>query len=167
MERYRDLAKELISVLDQKHKGPPHEEVSAAMRGEMAVLCLLIKQGSSLTAGEISRQLNMTTSRVAAVLNSLQKKDMIVRSTDAADKRRVQVTLTKEGRVLCETRREQVIESMTQLLCGLGEEDAANFVRIITKIQTMMPEPQCLCGEQSGREEDHPARGQKEEEDER
>lgn len=166
MERYRELAKELFAVMDRSHKGPPHEEVSAGMRGEMAVLGLLSRQGSSLTAGEISRQLHMTTSRIAAVLNSLQKKRMIVRDTDEADKRRVQVTLTKEGRVLCKARREQMLNDMTQLLCGLGEEDAAHFVRIIAKIQTIIPERPCLCAEQDGRSEENPTGRYEEEADE-
>ena len=42
------------------------------MRGEMAVLRLLAVEKQPLLAGEISKKLSMTTSRIAAVLNSLE-----------------------------------------------------------------------------------------------
>ena len=141
MDRYKELALELICEMDKKHKGPPHEEVGAVVRGEMAVLRLLDKEKRSMSAGDISRLLSMTTSRVAAVLNSLQKKEMILRDTDAEDKRRVLVTLTDSGRDFCKERREQAISDMTALLAGLGEEDAAHFVRIMKRIHEIMPGP--------------------------
>lgn len=143
MDRYSELAAELFSVLDRSHKDPPHAEVSATLRGEMAVLRLLNRQANSLSAGEISRRLEMTTSRIAAVLNALQKKGMILRCADAADKRRVQVTLTEQGRVFCEQKRAEALGDLTRMLRGLGEEDAAHFVRIMRRIQTIMPEPAC------------------------
>ena len=59
MERYEKLAKELFSVLDHKHKGPPHEEMGAAVRGEMAVLRLLSIKARSMTAGDLSRLVHM------------------------------------------------------------------------------------------------------------
>lgn len=139
MDRYQALALELFAAMDQKHKAPPHEEVGAVVRGEMAVLRLLDRENRSMSAGDISRLLSMTTSRVAAVLNSLQKKRMILRDIDAGDKRRVLVTLTDSGRDFCKERREQAISDMTALLAGLGEEDAAHFVRIMKRIHEIVP----------------------------
>lgn len=67
------------------------EQISATLRGEMAVMRLLglnRNQHMQMAAGEISRQLGMTTSRIAAVLNSLEKKQLIVRRVDPKDRRR-------------------------------------------------------------------------------
>ena len=41
MNEYEALARELMHSFDTRKKAPPHEEISAAMRGEMAVLQLL------------------------------------------------------------------------------------------------------------------------------
>ena len=107
MQYYEALAQEMMSALDQTIKSPPQEEISAAMRGEMAVLRLLRRAEKPLPAGEISRALSMTTSRIAAVLGSLEKKEMILRQADKADKRRVLVTLTDKGDAFCLKRRQR------------------------------------------------------------
>ena len=138
MQRYEALVQELMASLDQKIKSPPQEEISAAMRGEMAVLRLLAREGKPMTAGEISRTLGMTTSRIAAVLGSLEKKMMVLRQADENDRRRVLVTLTQQGSTCCQQRRQEVMEHMTQMLAYLGEEDAAHFVRIMKRMHEFM-----------------------------
>lgn len=145
MNRYEMLACELMQALDQHKKGPPHEEVSATMRGEMAVLRLLMTEGQPMTAGELSRTLNMTTSRIAAVLGSLEKKGMLVRTADEMDRRRVLAVLTEEGKAVCQKRREHARQDITALLTRLGEEDAVHFVRIVKRIHEIMPDGPSGC----------------------
>lgn len=140
MDRYEMLACELMQALDQHKKGPPHEEVSQTMRGEMAVLRLLMTQGEPMTAGELSRTLSMTTSRIAAVLGSLEKKGMLLRMADEADRRRVLAVLTKKGKAFCQARRDHAKRDITAMLTRLGEEDAVHFVRIIKRIHEIMPD---------------------------
>lgn len=145
MNPYEALALDLMDALDQKKKGPPHEEISAVMRGEMAVLRLLSHAQQPMAAGEISKTLSMTTSRIAAVLGSLEKKAMILRHADEMDKRRVLVTLTRQGGEFCQARRKEVLCHMTALLEHLGEEDAAHFVRIMKRIHEFMPDGPSCC----------------------
>ena len=142
MELYSSLAKELLESLDRKKKGPPHEDVSASMRGEMAVMRMLADEGKPVTAGNISKTLRMTTSRIAAVLSSLEKKELIQRICDEADKRRVLVTLTDKGMDFCKKRKQHVIDDMSYMLSQLGEEDARHFVRLMTRVHDIMPPPQ-------------------------
>lgn len=156
MERYEELAAELFAALSKKHRRPPHEDVSAALRGEMAVLRLLSEENCSLTAGEISRMLHMTTSRIAAVLNALQKKGLVIRSRDGLDKRCVLVTLTEKGQALCCERRKKAIGDVAQMLSRLGEEDAAHFVRIMGRIENMLPDHSpCLREQEDQKEDEH------------
>ena len=147
MTIYRQLAEELFYSMDHSCRRPTHEEVSASMRGEMAVLRLLEHQDEALTAGEISRMLNMTTSRIAAVLGSLEKKNMIVRSVDELDKRRILVTLTGEGLEFCRKKKECAISDMTGLLMQLGESDAKEFVRLMKRVNMLvLPREQSAGG---------------------
>ena len=139
MNEYEALARELMHSFDTRKKAPPHEEISAAMRGEMAVLRLLSKETAPMTAGDISRRLRMTTSRIAAVLGSLEKKGMILRKADSSDKRRVQVVLTDKGSAFCRRKKEQALNDLTHLLTQLGEEDARHFVRIMGRIHQFTP----------------------------
>lgn len=139
MELYSSLAKELLEALDRKKKGPPHEDVSASMRGEMAVMRMLADEGKPVTAGSISKTLRMTTSRIAAVLSSLEKKELIQRICDEADKRRVLVTLTDRGLHFCKERKQRTINDISYMLSQLGEEDAKHFVRLMKRVHDIIP----------------------------
>ena len=143
MDRYEMLACELMQALDRHRKAPPHEEVSATMRGEMAVMRLLMTEGVPMTAGELSRTLSMTTSRIAAVLGSLEKKGMLLRMPDETDKRRVLAVLTEKGKAFCQARRDHAKKDITAMLTRLGEEDAVHFVRIMKRIHEIMPDGPC------------------------
>lgn len=138
MEDYRNLAQELFLILDRSKQNPPHKDFSASMRGEMAVMRLLVSKASSLTAGDISKLLHMTTSRIAAVLNSLEKKGMILRSADKTDKRRVLVTLTDKGEAFCCRKKQEATDDMAQLLACLGEKDAPELVRLVGRMHELM-----------------------------
>jgi len=152
MNAYEALALDLMDSLDKNIKNPPHEEISATMRGEMAVLRLLAREGQPIAAGEISRTLGMTTSRIAAVLGSLEKKNLILRQADASDKRRVLVTLTPQGNVFFLARKQEALRDTAAMLARLGQEDAAHFVRILKRIHELMPE-QPLCKKEESADE--------------
>ena len=141
MDIYVSLAEELMEALDRKKKGPPHEDVSAAMRGELAVLRLLEDEDRALTAGEISRLLRMTTSRIAAVLGALEKKGLIVRSADERDKRRVLVTPTERGLSLGRRKKQNMIHAISYTFAQIGEHDAREFVRLMKRVYDILPPP--------------------------
>ena len=140
MEPYEKLARELMEAMAQRGPVPPKDKIGESMRGEMAVLRLLGEKDCQVAAGEISRLLNMTTSRIAAVLGSLEKKAFITRQTDETDKRRVLVELTDQGRAFHEARKAEACRHMQQILVRLGEEDAHEFVRLMKRISQILPE---------------------------
>ena len=115
--------------------------MSAAMRGELAVLRLLSEEERALTAGEISRLLRMTTSRIAAVLGALEKKGLIVRSADERDKRRVLVTPTERGLSLGRRKKQNLINAISYTFEQIGERDAREFVRLMKRVYDILPPP--------------------------
>ena len=150
MTNYSALAQELLHALDTAGPRPPHEDISQTQRGEMAVLRLLAEENRQLLAGEISRGLGMTTSRIAAVLNSLEKKDMITRCADPADRRRVVVALTARGEDFCRARRREAERDFTHLLERLGEDDARQFVHLLGRVFAILTEDRGSCRRQGG-----------------
>ena len=150
MTNYSALAQELLHALDTAGPRPPHEDISQTQRGEMAVLRLLAEENRQLLAGEISRGLGMTTSRIAAVLNSLEKKDMITRCVDPADRRRVVVALTARGEDFCRARRREAERDFTHLLERLGEDDARQFVHLLGRVFAILGEDRGACRRQGG-----------------
>ena len=150
MTDYPALAQQLLHMLDAAGPRPPHEDISQTQRGEMAVLRLLAEENRQLLAGEISRGLGMTTSRIAAVLNSLEKKDMITRCADPADRRRVVVALTARGEDFCRARRREAERDFTHLLERLGEDDARQFVHLLGRVFAILAEERGPCRRQGG-----------------
>ena len=149
MDPYQAMAQELFAAMERGTRHLHHLEANASMRGEMAVMRLLEEEQSALTAGDISRLLEMTTSRIAAVLGALEKKGLIVRHADQADRRRVLVTLTESGAALCRMKREHLLHRMERFLSRLGEEDAAHFVRLMKRAQELIP-PTCREDDEGG-----------------
>lgn len=146
MAPYLMLAQELFDIMDPQKRRTPHEPMSKMMHGEMAVMRLLEQKATELSAGEISRNLRMTTSRVASVLGSLERKGLIDRRADEADKRRVAVCLTEAGCAFNAQKREEVIAHMRGMLEQLGEHDAAEYVRLTRRVFELMHSPKSEGG---------------------
>ncbi len=140
MDTYERLAEQMLRIMDAQRHLPP-EPVSATIRGEMAVLRLLGQTGGGQNPGDIASALTMTTSRVAAVLNALEKKRQITRSCDPDDRRRTLVTLTDRGKAVCMARRAEAKAHLANMLRHLSEEDAQTFVRLIGQLSAYACKP--------------------------
>ena len=128
-----ELTEELVRLLDEYPREARDNRFSSTLRGEMAVMRLLHNSRQKMTAGELSSRLDMTTSRIAAVLGSLEKKGLLERENDAVDRRRVLVFLTQAGEALCEKRKAHFKSKIALLLSMLGD-DAPEFVRLLGRM---------------------------------
>lgn len=144
MTDYTVLADEMMSIIDGNTRCLQESQISATMRGEMAVMRLLgvSEDGAAMAAGEISRRLGMTTSRIAAVLNSLEKKRLILRTSDVDDRRRVMVSLTDMGGAFCKKKQALARAHMTRFLEELGDTDARELVRLIRRVTQVLSSPE-------------------------
>ena len=128
-----ELTEELVRLLDEHPREARDNRFSSTLCGEMAVMRLLHNSRQKMTAGELSSRLDMTTSRIAAVLGSLEKKGLLERENDAVDRRCVLVSLTQAGEALCEKRKAHFKSKIALLLSMLGD-DAPEFVRLLGRM---------------------------------
>ena len=108
--------------------------MTGVSKGEMAILGYLHFVHDGATAGELSETSCVVSSRIAAVLNALEKKDWAVRKPDPEDKRRVLVYITELGRQTAEIKHKEVIEGIANTLSVIGEEDTQALLRILEKL---------------------------------
>ncbi|MCD7950643.1 MAG: transcriptional regulator [Erysipelotrichaceae bacterium] len=137
---YQEMTKELLQYMAD-YDTPSRvlqQNMFECTRGELGVLIYLIEEKDGAHARDISQKLNVNTSRVAALLNTLSNKGYIVRCPDENDKRKIKVFITNDGRAYADARRDEVEKYMSHLLYELGEEDAMNFIRIIKRITHIM-----------------------------
>ena len=88
-------------------------------------------------SGEISRDLGITTGRTAIALKGLEKKGLVRRAPSETDRRCVNVRITPAGREAAEAFRRHVLESIERMLRELGEDDAREYVRIVSRINEL------------------------------
>ncbi|MGC2872088.1 MarR family winged helix-turn-helix transcriptional regulator [Ihubacter sp. mB4P-1] len=131
---YTELAIQLIDMRACAPQIKMERAMSQIARGEILALNYLAANGNRAYPKDMSRALMLTTARVAAMLKSLERQDMITRTPDSADNRQVIVSLTEKGISLVEERRTAMIHSVAKMLEALGEEDAEAYVRIQAKL---------------------------------
>lgn len=129
------LTQDLLQVLEtiySRRATPPWSDFS---QGELKVLHHLAACGrAAMLPGELSADLSLSSARVAATLRQLEEKGLILREMSHADRRKIHVYLTKEGRHYIEKRYEYVVQSTKNLVDYLGAEDATQLVRILNRI---------------------------------
>lgn len=118
--------------------GSPAEQLAY---GESLALLLLLRHGAPVHPRELSREMDVSTARVAAVLKHLESRGLLHRSPDDRDSRQVQVTLTEAGRQEILARHAAVTGSFAAMLEALGPEDTEALLRIARKLEALCPPP--------------------------
>ena len=127
---YKVLATEFMQNMYLLNKARPQKQIHESMQGEAFVLGCLAHQEGSMLPSEISGIMNISTARIAATLNGLERKGLITRRIDVSDRRRILVDLTPEGKAFAEEQRQKMLENTARLLSMLGEHDAREYIRI-------------------------------------
>jgi len=133
---YQESAKELLNylIIGERIGHIIQGNIAEIAKGELAVIIYLLDENNGASAREISQRFHINTSRVAAILNGLSKKGFIKRKEDPIDRRKIHVYITEKGKEYGETRRQDILNHVCELLIQLGENDAQEHIRIMKKI---------------------------------
>ncbi len=115
--------------------------------GELAVLGLLSqKEDGMMSSGDIAEALNMKTSRMAALLNALEKKNQIKRKRAEDDKRITYVIMTDVGREICSKLMDGVLRKVEHAYEVIGKEEMGRFVQTLRKLYEITKEDETCLG---------------------
>ncbi len=129
---FRTLAEDLLRTM--AYQKMPMEKPNQMSVGERGILNYLRYVRDGALAGDLSRDLGITTGRTASALKSLEKKGLIARDAAEDDRRCVVVHITPSGVEAAESLRKEVLEHTELMLRTLGEDDARAYVRIVKRI---------------------------------
>jgi DNA-binding MarR family transcriptional regulator len=87
---------------------------------------------------DLSKAVQMSRPAISQMLNSLEKKDFVVRIMAKSDRRVVYVKLTQAGAEELEKNRKQFQEFFDRLVEELGSNDTAELIRLVNKLHTIM-----------------------------
>ncbi len=137
---YGKLAHDYMEVMYQMRKRRAQKKLSDSFHGENFVLFYISQNEGNVIPSDISNEMGITSARIAAALNSLEGKGMILRKIDSADRRRILIELTDLGREEAQKKHQMIMGITTQMLQYLGEDDAKEFIRILRKLADKGPE---------------------------
>ena len=136
---YNKLAEEFLHQNSRMRRARPQRVINDAGRGESFVLRFIFDNEGDILPSEISKEVKLSTARIATTLNSLESKELITRKIDPQDRRKIIVRITDEGRTIATKQHQVVIDEIAEMLEKLGEHDAKEYVRILGKIADLNP----------------------------
>ena len=125
---------ELFQLTETFPRKAPQNWLGEFNRGEFFILNYLYANGGSACPSKMSNAMQTSTARIAAALNGLENKGWITREPDEEDRRKKLVLLTPKGAEYIKSCREKAYKKITKLLMELGEEDAAEYIRLTKKM---------------------------------
>ncbi len=129
MDYFEQVAREQVRAMILNHAR--REDLSQVFsQGEMRLLGCLNAGADGRTAGELSTLLDLSTARIAAMLNNLERKGAITRARDTADRRRVVVRLTDQGRHEVQTSLDEAVACLSEVYRRMGEADTRELLRL-------------------------------------
>lgn len=135
---------ETAELLFQQLKSEPQTSLTDVLndfnRGEVGVLSYLAFDKDEASAGELSEKLNVTTARVASILNSLEHKGYIKRKEDYFDKRRTLVIITNKGKTLAIDIKKEIINKIIKVIREVGYDEIKEYAKIALKIKKILDE---------------------------
>lgn len=137
---YREIAEEFCRIWVVNARKMEKIEKSLSAKGEAKLLLFLAQADRELLAGELSKKSGLSFSRVTNILNSLEKKSLIQKRTDDADKRKVYIALTAAGKTYILKKHEEVVEQYEKVFQQGGWEDSLEYLRLIKKFSALMNE---------------------------
>lgn len=136
----RDEAQELLSKMHSCRPRSFFGKMDESQRGTGFVLDYLRETDHEVVAGELARELGVSTARIAALLKTMEKNGLIVRQRSAEDARLTVVKITKAGGECYERMREQILEKIELLIEKVGKDDLEEFIHISNKIREALGE---------------------------
>ena len=96
---------------------------------------LYLINNDSVSQSELSEKLNITMPRVAAIINTLQDKMLVIKKTDPNDKRKTIITITEKGKKDILQKRKNAIIFIESIIKELTDEEIMQYISITKKIE--------------------------------
>ncbi|SIS88762.1 MarR family winged helix-turn-helix transcriptional regulator [Insolitispirillum peregrinum] len=100
---------------------------------QFAALYKLYEQGS-VSQNSLGRMIAMDAATMQGVVRRLHERGMVNRTPDAIDRRRIQLSLTAEGREAVELALEGAQAVEREILAPLNSREQATFLRLLRRL---------------------------------
>ena len=102
-------------------------------KGEIGVLRYL-SNNKEVNSKDLSEFLEVSTARVASILNSLENKKLIIRESDLDDKRKTLVNITDDGVKLTQEMKDEISKRIEYIIKEIGVEEFKKYLDMTVKV---------------------------------
>jgi len=131
---YTGLSEEFLQTVYRLYRIGVQKQLNSAVQGEAFALHFIAQHDGAVVPSDIEGAMGVSSARIATVLNGLENKAFVTRQIDPADRRRTIIRLTPLGEEQAAASADHLLGLAKKLLEFLGEEDAANYVRIMGRL---------------------------------
>jgi DNA-binding MarR family transcriptional regulator len=117
------------------NKSLRHHGLSAAGRQALAIID---GAGEPLSPTTIAERLIVTTATVTSLLDTLERRGLVVRLPDPDDRRRLLIAITDEARQIVDQFLPEVVALQTAVMTGLNETERQRLLRSLAVIRAGM-----------------------------
>lgn len=133
---FKDYAIKYFKVMQDMYNEQKNN-LDFKFKGEYAVLGYIYNY-PNITPKEISEFFNISSARVANILNRLESKNLINRLINQSDRRQIIINLTDEGSIKSKEIFDKHLEVATKIFENLGEEDTKKGLEILIKLKKIL-----------------------------
>jgi len=131
---YSTMATTLLEEMHGLRKMKGRFNVFDHLQGELVILGIIAANENETKPSWISREMNVSSARVATALNNLEDKGWIIRRINQDDRRQILVEITETGKATIEKHWQFMLSQIVEVMRLLGEHDARELIRIIKKV---------------------------------
>ena len=107
-------------------------QLSPAARQALAILD---GAGEPLSPTEIARRLIVTTASITSLLDTLQRRGLVERRPDPADRRRLLITITPAAQELVRRFVPEIVALQASVMRDIPDQERRQFVAVLTRIR--------------------------------
>lgn len=133
----------VLNVIQRLHHKPPDvfsRKFSDDNAGTGCMMKYLYDAERPVSAGEISRFMNVSTARVSVLIKKMREKNFITCENSSEDARRLIISLSEAGGAECYKRQERMIEIFSSIIDRIGTEHMEEFILISDEIKKAVSE---------------------------
>lgn len=93
-----------------------------------------------ITTRELADVMQTTMSAVSKKISILEKKGLVLRRNSNLDRRNVYITLSEQGKRICEQEREKKNNWLKKVIARMGKDDVTQLIRIANRMFDVMEE---------------------------
>ena len=126
---YEETMGMLSSIFRHDHRGDPRSD----HRGQRKILSVLFENGP-LSVSELSQRLGIMTGSTSEMVNKLETKGLVAKMQNSVDKRKVDISITSDGRKRIEMHRSEHHTKANNPLECLSLDEINTLQRILQKV---------------------------------